>query len=84
MSSVPVTGESAAPSPARRYCFSTPSGPAAADQPNDVLADGGRYLVFAAKAGSATNPDWYWNLRANPDATIEVGDETIAVRAPPS
>jgi deazaflavin-dependent oxidoreductase (nitroreductase family) len=37
--------------------------------------------VFASKAGSATNPDWYWNLRANPDVTIEVGDETIAVRA---
>jgi hypothetical protein len=37
--------------------------------------------VFAAKAGADTNPDWYWNLRANPDATIEVGDETIAVRA---
>jgi deazaflavin-dependent oxidoreductase (nitroreductase family) len=23
----------------------------------------------------------YWNLRANPDTAIEVGDETIAVRA---
>jgi len=22
----------------------------------------------------------YWNLRANPDTAIEVGDETIAVR----
>jgi len=45
------------------------------------LADGDRYLVFASKAGSDRNPDWYWNLRANPDVTIEVGDETIAVRA---
>ena len=45
------------------------------------LADGDRYLVFASKAGSATNPGWYWNLRANPDVTIEVGDEAIAVRA---
>jgi deazaflavin-dependent oxidoreductase (nitroreductase family) len=45
------------------------------------LADGDRYLVFATKAGSDRNPDWYWNLLANPEATIEVGDETIAVHA---
>ena len=49
--------------------------------PMMYLADGGRYLVFASKAGSDSNPDWYWNLRANPDVTIEVGDETIAVHA---
>ncbi|MGD0704490.1 MAG: nitroreductase/quinone reductase family protein [Trebonia sp.] len=45
------------------------------------LADGDRYLVFASKAGADANPGWYWNLRANPDAAIEVGDETFAVRA---
>src|ERR1022692_3280672 len=45
------------------------------------LADGDRYLVFASKAGSDRNPEWYWNQRANPDVTIEVGDETIAVHA---
>jgi deazaflavin-dependent oxidoreductase (nitroreductase family) len=45
------------------------------------LADGDRYLVFGSKAGSDRHPDWYWNLRANPDATIEVGDETLAVHA---
>jgi deazaflavin-dependent oxidoreductase (nitroreductase family) len=49
--------------------------------PMMYLADGDRYLVFASKAGSDHNPDWYWNLLANPEATIEVGDETIAVRA---
>ena len=27
------------------------------------------------------NPDWYHNLKANPDATIEVGDDTVDVRA---
>ena len=37
--------------------------------------------TFASKAGSDTNPGWYWNLKATPDAAIEVGDETIAVRA---
>jgi deazaflavin-dependent oxidoreductase (nitroreductase family) len=49
--------------------------------PMMYLADGDRYLVFASKAGADTNPGWYWNLRANPDVTIEVGDETIATRA---
>lgn len=49
--------------------------------PMMYLADGDRYLVFASKAGADSNPDWYWNLRANPDVTIEVGDETVAVHA---
>ena len=45
------------------------------------LQDGDRILVFASKAGAPTNPDWYHNLVANPDATIEVGDDTVDVRA---
>jgi len=44
-------------------------------------ADGGRYVVFASKAGAPTNPAWYHNLVANPDATVEVGTRTIAVHA---
>src|SRR5918912_374471 len=42
--------------------------------------DGG-WAVFASKAGAPTNPDWYHNLVAHPDATIEVGTETIPVTA---
>lgn len=49
--------------------------------PMMYLADGDDFLVFASKAGSDRNPDWYWNLRAEPDAAIEVGSETIEVRA---
>ena len=33
--------------------------------------DGDRYVVFASKAGAPTNPDWYHNLKANPNITIE-------------
>jgi deazaflavin-dependent oxidoreductase (nitroreductase family) len=44
-------------------------------------ADGGRYVVFASKGGAPTNPDWYYNLKANPDVTIEVGTETMAAVA---
>lgn len=45
------------------------------------LKDGNRILVFASKGGADTNPDWYHNLKAHPDAQIEVGDETIDVWA---
>ena len=33
--------------------------------------DGHRY-VFASKSGADTNPDWYRNLVAHPDSTVEV------------
>ena len=49
--------------------------------PMMYLKDGDRYLVFASKAGADTNPDWYHNLKVHSDAQIEVGDETIDVRA---
>ncbi len=49
--------------------------------PMMYLADGPRYLVFASAAGADRNPAWYWNLVANPHATIEVGDERIDVIA---
>jgi deazaflavin-dependent oxidoreductase (nitroreductase family) len=44
-------------------------------------ADDGRYVIFASKGGAPTNPDWYHNLRAQPNVTIEVGADTIAVVA---
>ena len=45
------------------------------------LPDGDRFLIFASKGGAPTDPDWYRNLVANPETTIEVGSETIPVRA---
>lgn len=44
-------------------------------------ADGDDWVVFASKAGAPTNPAWYHNLKANPETTIEVGSDTIAVTA---
>ena len=43
--------------------------------------DGDRYAIFASKAGAPTNPDWYHNLKANPEVSIEVGTETLSVVA---
>jgi deazaflavin-dependent oxidoreductase (nitroreductase family) len=44
-------------------------------------ADGGRFVVVASKGGAPEHPDWFKNLRAHPDATIQVEDEVIPVRA---
>ena len=43
--------------------------------------DGENYVIIASKGGSPTHPDWYHNLVANPDVTVEVGTERIDVRA---
>jgi deazaflavin-dependent oxidoreductase (nitroreductase family) len=42
---------------------------------------GESFAVFASKAGAPVNPNWYHNLLAHPDARIEVGTDTIEVRA---
>lgn len=42
--------------------------------------DGG-YAVFASKGGAPKNPAWYHNLLAHPDATVEVGADTVEVQA---
>lgn len=44
-------------------------------------AVGDAFAVFASKGGADDNPDWYHNLRKNPQARIEVGTETLDVRA---
>lgn len=41
----------------------------------------GRWVVIGSKGGAPADPDWVRNLEADPDATIEVGDESIPVRA---
>ena len=43
------------------------------------LADG--WAIFAAHAGAANHPAWFHNLVANPETIIEIGTETVPVRA---
>lgn len=45
------------------------------------LPDGDRLVVIASKGGAPTHPAWYHNLVAHPDVTVEVGSETLPVRA---
>ena len=49
--------------------------------PMMYLLDGDRMFVFASKGGAPNSPDWYYNLVANPDVTVEVGTETFPVKA---
>lgn len=49
--------------------------------PAVYLPDDGRWVVIGSKGGAPADPDWIRNLEADPDATIEVGTETIPVRA---
>lgn len=37
--------------------------------------------IFASKGGDVANPDWYHNLKANPDVEVELGTETFPARA---
>jgi deazaflavin-dependent oxidoreductase (nitroreductase family) len=43
--------------------------------------DGDRWVVVASKGGSPANPSWFENLKANPEAEIQVKGETVPVRA---
>jgi deazaflavin-dependent oxidoreductase (nitroreductase family) len=45
------------------------------------LRDGDRLLVFASKRGAPTNPDWYHNLVAHPEVTVEDGTEKYEASA---
>jgi deazaflavin-dependent oxidoreductase (nitroreductase family) len=41
----------------------------------------GAVAIFASKGGAPTNPDWFHNLAANPDASVEIGTDSFPVRA---
>lgn len=43
--------------------------------------DGENWVVVASKGGAPEHPSWYRNLESNPEASIQVRDEEIPVRA---
>jgi deazaflavin-dependent oxidoreductase (nitroreductase family) len=43
--------------------------------------DGEDYVVIASKGGSPRSPDWYHNLVANSEVTVEVGPERFRATA---
>jgi deazaflavin-dependent oxidoreductase (nitroreductase family) len=51
--------------------------------PMMYLSEGERIFVFASKAGADTNPDWFYNLVAEPHVTVEMGKEKFSAAARP-
>jgi len=49
--------------------------------PLAYVRDGDRFVIIASKGGAPMHPDWYYNLTAHPDVTIEVGMQSFQVRA---
>jgi deazaflavin-dependent oxidoreductase (nitroreductase family) len=45
------------------------------------LADGANVIVIGSNAGNERAPAWSFNLKANPDADVEIYGERRAVRA---
>jgi deazaflavin-dependent oxidoreductase (nitroreductase family) len=43
--------------------------------------DGERWVIVASKGGAPEHPGWYENLLADADASVQVKDEVIPVRA---
>ncbi len=40
-----------------------------------------RMFVFASAAGAPSHPDWYYNAKANPTVSIEIGTDRVAKTA---
>ena len=49
--------------------------------PAVYITDDERLVVLASKGGAPTNPDWYFNLVANPEVSVEVGPEQFQAQA---
>lgn len=49
--------------------------------PVACIKDGDRLAVIASKGGAPTHPDWYYNIVANPQVTVEVGAEKFQALA---
>jgi deazaflavin-dependent oxidoreductase (nitroreductase family) len=39
----------------------------------------GRFAIVASNGGAPMNPNWYYNLKAHPEITVEFGAETFPV-----
>jgi F420H(2)-dependent quinone reductase len=45
------------------------------------IRDGSAYVITASAGGADKNPGWFFNVRSNPQATIQVKDKQIKVLA---
>ncbi|OBB68417.1 MULTISPECIES: nitroreductase family deazaflavin-dependent oxidoreductase [unclassified Mycobacterium] len=41
----------------------------------------GRYAMVASKGGAPAHPSWYFNLKVNPEVTLQDGERVVTLRA---
>ena len=46
-----------------------------------LVTDGDRIIAVASKGGHPKHPEWYFNLLAHPEVTVEVGSEKFDTTA---
>ena len=49
--------------------------------PLAYVKDGDHFVIIASKGGAPSHPDWYHNILANPDVTVEVDGEKFRAKA---
>ena len=49
--------------------------------PVACVSNGDRLVIIASKGGAPSNPDWYYNILANPLVSVETGTEQFQARA---
>jgi deazaflavin-dependent oxidoreductase (nitroreductase family) len=49
--------------------------------PLAYFPDGDTFVIIASKGGAPSHPDWYYNLLAHPEVTLEVGTERFKAHA---
>ena len=58
--------------------MSAPRAARTATTPLVFARDGDDVILIASKGGYPKNPAWFYNLKANPDTTIQIGSKRIA------
>jgi deazaflavin-dependent oxidoreductase (nitroreductase family) len=77
-------GKLSGPMEGRTVLLLTTTGRRSAEQRTIVLGygrQGDRLVVIASNNGAQSDPAWYHNLLADPNATVELGPEKFKVRA---
>ena len=49
--------------------------------PVACIKDGEHYVIIASKGGAPDNPDWYYNIVAHPQVSVEYGTELFQAKA---
>jgi deazaflavin-dependent oxidoreductase (nitroreductase family) len=77
-------GETTGPFKGRPLLLLTTTGAKSGDTHTTPLVyskDGDRYVVIASMGGAPKSPSWYFNVKANPKVTLEVGTEKFDATA---